>query len=267
MGKVGGQPGAVSAAPEAAVAPGVEYSAGGLAMLPPFVPLHGLARWTTRLVATSGALAALSLGVELNQLRLLLQPIEGEAARQLARAAQSATGGVLGLARAAVLAATAALFLAWVHQARTNVRALGVRRPRFSSGRALAAFLVPGLNLVRPPAVMAELWQASDPSILDPFGWRGAPVARLVPSWWWVFVVWALLASVALFVDATAGVALGRLRLATGLGAVADALCGVAAALAWQLVARLSDAQQRKWERLRAERGSRYAMPRAESSG
>jgi len=233
---------------------GVEFSAGGLAMLPPFVPLRGVARWSTRLLVATGGVAALALGVEIAQLRLLLQPIEGEAARQLARTAQAATHGAVGAMRLALFVATAAAFLVWLFHARANVRALGVRRPRFTRGRAIGAFLVPGLNLVRPLAVVAEIWQASDPAILDPFGWRDARVPRLVRVWWLACLGSAALAGLALFADATAGVVLGRLRLAAGLTAAADAAACATSALAWLLVTRVSDAQQAKWERLRASR-------------
>jgi hypothetical protein len=230
----------------------VEFTAGGLALLPPYVSLRSLTRWTARLLVLSGALAAVSLGVELSHLRLLFQPVEGEAARWLARTAQSATGGSLLALRLAIFTATATLFLTWVHTARANVRALGVRRPRFTRGGSVGAFLIPGLNLVRPHAVMAEIWQASDPAILDPFGWRGAPVPRLLWVWWSVVVVWAIAAGMAAFTAATAGMVLGRLRLAVTLSAFADLSACAAVALTWLVLMRVSETQQDKWQRVRA---------------
>ena len=134
---------------------GVEFTRGGLALLPPYVSLGRLTRWTAGLLAATGAFAALSLGVELSHLRLLLQPVEGEAARALARTAQRATGGTLLALQVVLFAATAGLFLVWVYHVRANVRALGVRRPRFTSGGSVGAFLIPGLNVVRPHAVLA----------------------------------------------------------------------------------------------------------------
>jgi hypothetical protein len=245
---VGGHP------QDAAAAAGVEFTAGGLALLPPFVPLRSLTRWTAGLLAASGALGAVSLGVDLSQLRLLLRPVAGDAARLLARAAQETTGGALASVRLALFAVTAGIFLFWVYQARANVRALGVRRPRFTRGRSVAAFLVPGPNLFRPYAVLGEIWRASDPAILDPFGWRDARVPRLVRLWWGTVLAWALLAALAAFADASAGVVLGRLRLAAALGALADAGACAAAAASWLVTVRLAEAQQAKWERVRAAR-------------
>jgi hypothetical protein len=234
-----------------ATAEGIEFSADGLALLPPYVSLGGLRRWNSVLLAATGALAAVSLGVELSHLRLLFQPAEGEAAKWLARTAQSATGGTLLALRVAIFTATTALFLIWVYTARANVRALGVRRPRFSRGDSVGAFLIPGVNVVRPRAVVAEIWQASDPTILDPFGWRAAPVPRVLRVWWSVVVLSAAFAGMALFTGATSGMVLGRLRLAVGMSALADLSACAAVALTWLVVVRLSETQQAKWERIR----------------
>jgi hypothetical protein len=200
--------------------------------------------------------------VGLSELRLLLQPVAGEAARALARAAQEATGGALGALRVLLFGVTASLFLAWIYHARANVRAFGVRRPRFTRGWAVGAFLVPGMNLVRPYAVLGEIWRASDPEVLDPFDWRGAPVPRLLRVWWGATVAWATLAGLAAIAQATAGVVLGRLRLAAVLSLLGDAAACAAVALGWIVVHRLAEAQQAKWERVR----SPAAVPGAQAS-
>jgi hypothetical protein len=132
------------------------------------------------------------------------------------------------------------------------VRAFGVRRPRFSSSGAVGAFLIPGLNLVRPHAVLVEIWRASDPAILDPVRWRDARAPRLLRVWWSVVVVWAASAGVAGLTWATSGMVLGRLRLAVGLSAFADAAACAALALTWLVVVRVTETQQTKWERVRS---------------
>jgi hypothetical protein len=254
---------------EGAVAQGVEFTAGGLGLLPPYVPLRSLTRWVAGFLAAVGMLSAVSLGVELSQLRLLLRPLAGEGALLLARAAQETTGDTLGALRVVVFAITAGFFLAWIYQARANVRALGVRRPRFTRGWAIGAFLTPGLNLVRPYAIVGEIWRASDPTILDPFGWRAARVPRLLRLWWGSCLAWGALAVTAALAGATAGSALGRLRLATLISALSDAGGCAAAACCWIVVVRLAEAQQAKWERLRSSReadpapGARWAAAEA----
>ena len=117
---------------------------------------------------------------------------------------------------------------------------------------AIGAFLVPGVNVVRPVAVLREIWQASHPAFLDPFGWRGAPAPRLLRVWWSVVVAWATCAGMASLLWATSGFVLGRLRLAVGLSALADLVACAAVALTCLVVQRLSETQQAKWERVRA---------------
>jgi hypothetical protein len=83
--------------------------------------------------------------------------------------------------QAAFWIVTALAFVAWVGRAHGNLAALGATGVRHSPPRAMAAFLIPGPNLVRPLAVLRQLWNASDPSP-RPVSSRSAP-ARV--RWWW----------------------------------------------------------------------------------
>jgi hypothetical protein len=59
--------------------------------------------------------------------------------------------------------------------AQRNLPALGATGLPYAPAKAMAAFLVPGPKVVRPPAVLHELWNASDPR--HPVGalaWRRA---------------------------------------------------------------------------------------------
>ena len=223
---------------------------GGIGLRPPYLPLDSFARWAIGLVAACGGLAAIGIGVEISQLRMLFQPAaSGEQALALARAAQETTGGVLRGLRLALFAALAGAFLTWLYHLRANVRALGVRRPRWSRAEAIAAFLVPGLNCVRPYGVMAEIWRASSPESVDPFEWQGVGVPALVRRWWGASLAWMLLATTAAVAEGSAGVVLGRLRFAASLAFLADVAACAAAALTCLLVAQLGELQRAKWER------------------
>jgi hypothetical protein len=83
----------------------------------------------------------------------------------------------LRLAQAVLGVATAILFLAWVHQAHRTLERLGC--PGILPARdGVRAFLIPGVNLVRIPSVIASLWRSSR---------SGGPppsVATWV-AWWW----------------------------------------------------------------------------------
>ncbi|MGE0323114.1 MAG: DUF4328 domain-containing protein [Polyangiaceae bacterium] len=67
------------------------------------------------------------------------------------------------------------LFLVFVYRAHRNARALGVRRLRVSSQRAVVWFLVPVLNAYFGYAVMRELWKYSD---------KPYKPSKLVLAWW-----------------------------------------------------------------------------------
>ena len=55
----------------------------------------------------------------------------------------------------------------------------------------MTAFLVPGPNLVRPPAVLCELWNASDSRYRAGMTWRAAPTPAQV-RWWWALLLAAV---------------------------------------------------------------------------
>jgi hypothetical protein len=100
---------------------------------------------------------------------------------------------VLRLVQAALWLATAAAFIGWVGRAARNLPALGATGASYAPRRAMAAFLVPGPNLVRPPAVVRELWNASDPRHPAGSAWRRASTPVRV-RWWWALLVGALAA-------------------------------------------------------------------------
>jgi hypothetical protein len=100
---------------------------------------------------------------------------------------------VLRLVQAGLWLVTAAAFLRWVGQAQRNLAALGVTGLPYAPRQAMAAFLVPGLNLVRPLAVLRGLWNASDPRHPADGAWRQAPTPARV-FWWWVLLVAAVAA-------------------------------------------------------------------------
>ena len=215
--------------------------------LPPFLPLDTPARWTIACLVASLAAAWVSVGVELAHLRLLTRAAGGAQVATDARMAQFQTNSIFAGVQLVLLAATAVAFLLWLFQARVNLRALGVRRLRFTRAWTVWSFLVPVLNAFRPYQVVREVWQASQPGNLDPFRWRDVPVPALVPLWWAACVTWASLELLALVLGVSAGVSLPKLQLATSLAILADVAAAGGALCAAFLVARLTAAQHDKW--------------------
>lgn len=102
----------------------------------------------------------------------------------------------LRLVQAALWLGTAAAFVGWVGRAHGNLPALGATGLAYAPRQAMAAFVVPGWGLGRPPAVMRELWRASEPRDPAGDGWRRARApARL--RWWWGLLVASLAAELA----------------------------------------------------------------------
>ena len=121
---------------------------------------------------------------------------------------------------------TALAFLAWLFRLRVNVRALGVRKLDFARHWSVLGFLVPALNFVRPYQVMAEVWRASDPSVLDPFEWKSVEPPRILTLWWGTFVIAATLQLAAFGLGRTAGVIAFKSLVASGFAVAADAATG-----------------------------------------
>jgi hypothetical protein len=130
----------------------------------------------------------------------------------------------------------AAAFLAWVHRAYANLRALGAQVLRDTPASAVFWFLVPVFGWVIPYLVMRDLWKLSDSS--DPHG-LGEAGSKLVLAWWllWVGPGLAILAVVFVrptFEIGSAGLAI-LINMLIGARLVAAAL---AAAVILNIIAR-----------------------------
>lgn len=149
------------------------------------------------------------------------------------------------------LVVAAVFFLRWQAVVHRNLPALGDREPRVGVGAGLASWFVPGVNLVRPAGVVADLWRAGE---------RELPAPALLRAWWaaWVLAVVAVVAAWTLLGDA-ADVA-ERQRI-DALRAAATALSGLAAALAIAVVSRTTARQEARAAAVGAPREA--AGPRA----
>jgi hypothetical protein len=87
----------------------------------------------------------------------------------------------------------AIFFIAWLHRAYKNLRALGVQDLRYGTGWAIGSWFVPILNLFRPVQIANDVWRGSEPRLQDSRGWRDEPVPALF-GWWWA--TWLLSGSI-----------------------------------------------------------------------
>ncbi len=227
------------------------YHAGSLRPL--FVSPRGITRCAAAGLVASTLASWLALGVHLAHLLELRKQLEGSGgdAEQLATVA-----GTLRIAQGiqlAVFAITAVFFLAWLFRLRINVRALGVRKLEFARHWSLLGFFVPVLNVVRPYQVIAEVWRASDPSVLDPFEWKSVEAPQILALWWGTFVIAVTLEFAAFGFHLTAGEPAIKSLVASSVAIVADLAAAVCASLGFFLVGRLTATQLAKRERLQGE--------------
>jgi hypothetical protein len=83
---------------------------------------------------------------------------------------------------------TTATFVLWAGRANANLSRLGAAGLRYAPREAMTAFLVPGVNLVRPVTVLREIWNVSDALARSITPSCTAP-APLRVRWWWGLVV------------------------------------------------------------------------------
>lgn len=211
-------------------------------LLPPYVPTRRSVRVLGALFVLSAAVSWIAVGYDFSELRLATS---GHPVVPQERLAHSFTGEVVSVAQLVCLLVTGATFLGWLHRARVNVRALGVRRLAYGREWTLLGFLVPALNALRPYQVVREIWKASDPSTGDPFGWKSVATPPLLALWWGLFVSYFALEALSAFSLGVA-VSLPRIQMGHAIGLAADVCAAVSASFAYFVVVRISEAQEAK---------------------
>lgn len=221
---------------------------GEASLLPLFTNPTFAARFSSLGMLVVMVIGGVSVGLNLNEVRDLLAASSGGQVTPGSRISHLLTSrGLLGVYLGAV-AFTATFFMLWLLQVRANLRAFGARRMSYGREWTLLAFLTPGLNLVRPYQVVAEIWQASQPQTLDPKGWRNVPVSPLVSSWWITCLSVLLLHLLAFALSYKSGLSLYRLLAVSVFNILAYGASTVAAGLSLFLVNRLTDAQFIKFD-------------------
>lgn len=212
-----------------------------------YVSMRPRARLLGGLLVAGALVSWIAVGFDLADFRLLGRELGGVPVTPARKGAYRVTGDAILVVQCLLLAAGGVAFVEWLYQSRINLRAFGVRDLRYPRGWALAAFLVPLLNLIRPYQVIREVWQASDPRTRDPFEWTGAPIGWLLPLWWGVFVSWLLLALLGFWMTLGAGFDTGRLQAARGVATAVDLAAAIGVSLAYFVVEHISEAQEKKW--------------------
>jgi hypothetical protein len=111
--------------------------------------------------------------------------------------ASEARETLVRIAQVVAFAGSGIVFVFWLHRAYANLKALG-GEPRYSPAWAVAAFVVPVVNLFLPFLILQEVWRASDPETVDTKGAKALNIvvedsskSLLVVVWWglWLLTV------------------------------------------------------------------------------
>lgn len=214
-------------------------------LLPPYIPTRGTTQLLCVVFLFTAAVSWVAVGYDFAEIRLAEVVRSGASIEPAERLAHSATGHWIGLFQIFCFAVTGCLFLIWLHRARVNVRALGMRRMQYRREWTFLGFLIPILNALRPYQVVREIWKASDPRSGDPMEWKSFHTPLLLLLWWLCFLAYIALE----FCSATVldfSIGLAGIRAAHGLGLAADVFAAISASLAYFVVSRISEAQDRK---------------------
>jgi Domain of unknown function (DUF4328) len=220
-------------------------SDGRVSLLPLYVSTRVGAQIVGGLFLLAAATSWIAVGYDFTEIRLFSSIGGGASVDPGERLGHSYAGQLLTTVQIISALAVACGFVVWLHRARANVRAFGVRRLRFARHWTVIGFLIPVLNTFRPLQVVREVWQASDPATRDALGWKANHVPTFVTLWWIALVGWVSLELLSGFViDLAAG--LEHIQLGWGLGLTADLCAALAASLGYFVVVRLAEAQDAK---------------------
>jgi hypothetical protein len=142
-----------------------------------------LARWTVHGIRATIVIDGLLIVSQLLFAHLLRLEESGGSVSETMIAIRRAGDTWLNVASTLVAVLTAVAFLIWVYRTTENARSLNRGRLEFSPSWAVAAFLIPILNLVAPHRIALELWRASGPE-----SEAAAPAPHAV-RWWWPVAV------------------------------------------------------------------------------
>lgn len=163
---------------------------------------------------------------------------------------------LIGLSQTGIFLSTVVVFLMWFRRAYRNLPALGAAGLRFRQGWAIGAWFVPVLSLVRPKAIMNDIWKSSDPELpLEPGEtWKSRPTAALLNWWWGLFLAmifignWALRASLGV-----SSPTIDQMRALTEIPLAAELLAIAAGILGTIVVKRVTIRQEQRAARITRE--------------
>lgn len=201
-----------------------------------------MARWTTYLLCACLALEAGTIASGLARRSWLDRVAAGAPLVAAEAAARDAQYQTIDRLKVAALLGTAVLWLVWLYRAYGNLTLVGSRRSRFPRAWAIGYWLIPIVNLVRPYAVMRDLWLRSA-SLNDRDGYDSLPPPQLLSWWWGISLAWVISGALLAFLTRDARTP-AELAQAIDLDVVVRAVGMIAVGLAIFVVRGIDRTQQ-----------------------
>ncbi len=153
--------------------------------------------------------------------------------------------GLIALLEILLRVLTIIFFLIWLHRAYSNLSALRAANLEFTPGWAVGWWFIPFANLVKPFQVMRELWNASDANFdADGFLSNQFSAPPIIGWWWGLMIAGNIIGRVA---DKMAEV---NLNYSVVLIMIYTALLAIAAFLILNIVRRITNEQEAKFQKL-----------------
>lgn len=154
-----------------------------------YQPLQGLAKtlWVTMVGYV--VVNVVSIVESLVTMRAMGRLLAGQDVAQAELEAIDTRSGTLAIAELIVLLTAVVLFCLIMPRANRNVRSFGIVELEFTPVWSALIFFVPIVNLWKPYFLTRDIWRASvippDPRV----SWRFNEFPRLLPLWWWAYVL------------------------------------------------------------------------------
>ncbi len=203
---------------------------------------RSVARWTTYLLCGCLALEAGTIASDLARRSWLDRVAAGAPLVAAEAAARDAQYQTIDRLKWAAFLGAAIVWLAWLYRAYGNLTLVGSKRSRFPRAWAVGYWLIPFVNLVRPYAVMRDLWLRSA-SLNDRDGYDSLPPPQLLAWWWGISVTWVVSGWLLAFLTRDARTP-AELAQAADLGMVVSAVGMIAVVLAIFVVRGIDRTQQ-----------------------
>jgi len=164
----------------------------------PFESGHYRTQWVTFFLAGLVLICIISVWFDYLQIQLVNRIIRGDFVTMAEALANDDRQATIGLIYTVVFIITGILFLMWIHRVHRNLPSLGNTNLKYSPGWAVGWFFVPILSLWKPYQVTTEIWKASDPTtdINDSTAWKKSSASSIISSWWFLFLVSALIGNI-----------------------------------------------------------------------